>query len=307
MNILSIDIGIKNLACCIFHVDSSISIVKWDVLNLVPDNLCNHCNLKASFHQDNKYFCKRHAKSIVKENPHKYCLPSQINIPSLSSVSSREARELLENKCKPFHNWFSQIENKQINDCTKTELIKLWNKFKSENVLIPYKNKNASNHSFMELGYALIRVLDNWINNSIHITLIENQISPIANRMKTLQGMVTQYMIMRHSCKVEYISSSNKLKVQEWINHNDDCDDDSDNIKQILNKDKTKTYTQRKKLGIQLTKDILQNPFIIQLNTKYKLDLSCSSLLPYFGKHKKQDDLADAFLQGLWWIGMKMR
>ena len=40
MNILSIDIGIKNLACCIFHVDSSISIVKWDVLNLVNNPTC---------------------------------------------------------------------------------------------------------------------------------------------------------------------------------------------------------------------------------------------------------------------------
>ena len=319
MNILSIDIGIKNLACCIFHIDTSISIVKWDVLNLIPDKLCCKCHLKASYlhdtqETDNQYFCKQHAKAITKEYPHKYCLPSQIDIPSLSKLTSREAREILSN-CKPFCDWFTETKNqKEIIKCNKSELIKLWNIFKN-NLLKPYKKTNASKYSFTDLGYALIHVLDNWINDiSINITLIENQISPIANRMKTIQGMVTQYMIMRHCCSVEYISSSNKLKVQDWINHGDNgnnvvVDEIIDNINQILNKDKkkTKTYTQRKKLGIQLTKDILQKPFIIQLKTKYRLDLSCSSLLPYFDLHKKQDDLADAFLQGVWWIGTTMR
>jgi len=306
MNILSIDIGIKNLACCILHIDASISIVKWDVLNLIPDKLCSNCSLKASFtHNDNQYFCKRHAKSISKEYPHKYCLPSQIdNIPSFSKVSSREAREILTNKCLPFRHWFNKLEyNKEIIYCTKTELIKLWNKFKNDNLLQPHTKINASKHSFTDLGYALINVLDNWISDiSINITLIENQISPIANRMKTLQGMVTQYMIMRHNCEVEYISSSNKLKVQDWVY---DTSDTNNNMKLV--KEKTNTYAKRKKLGIQLAKNILEQPFIVLLKTEYKLDLSCSSLLPYFCKHKKQDDLADAFLQGVWWIGTKLR
>lgn len=325
MNILSIDIGIKNLACCILHVDSSISIVKWDVLNLIPDKLCSKCSLKASYLHDtpktqdidNQYFCKRHAKSIAKEYPHKYCLPSQIdNIPSFSKLSSREAREILANKCIPFRHWFNKLEyNKEIINCTKTELIKLWNIFKSDNLLQLYTKINASKYSFMDLGYALINVLDNWINDiSINITLIENQISPIANRMKTLQGMVTQYMIMRHNCEVEYISSSNKLKVQDWISNTSNTSNTSStnntnntNNNMKLVKEKTNTYAKRKKLGIQLTKNILEQPFIVLLKTEYKLDLSCSSLLPYFCKHKKQDDLADAFLQGVWWIGTKLR
>ena len=32
--------------------------------------------------------------------------------------------------------------------------------------------------------------------SGIEIVLIENQISPIANRMKTIQGMIMQYFIM---------------------------------------------------------------------------------------------------------------
>ena len=43
--------------------------------------------------------------------------------------------------------------------------------------------------------------------------IIENQISPLANRMKTIQGMVAQYFIMKNpAIQIEFISSANKLK-----------------------------------------------------------------------------------------------
>jgi protein-tyrosine phosphatase len=43
------------------------------------------------------------------------------------------------------------------------------------------------------------------------------------------------------------------------------------------------TYAQRKKMGVVVTRQILQE--------KYK------NQLDYFGKHKKKDDLSDCFLQ----------
>ena len=43
--------------------------------------------------------------------------------------------------------------------------------------------------------------------------VIENQLSPIANRMKTIQGMLAQYFIMiDENIDIQFISSSNKLK-----------------------------------------------------------------------------------------------
>ena len=43
--------------------------------------------------------------------------------------------------------------------------------------------------------------------------IIENQISPIANRMKTVQGMLSQYFLMSNDkLDIEFISSINKLK-----------------------------------------------------------------------------------------------
>ena len=52
---------------------------------------------------------------------------------------------------------------------------------------------------------------------------------------------------------------------------------------------KKTTYSERKKLGINVTEQILiENNFHDQKS--------------YFNQHKKKDDLADSFLQGLWYI-----
>ena len=49
--------------------------------------------------------------------------------------------------------------------------------------------------------------------DNIDVVFIENQISPIANRMKTIQGMLAQYFIMTNdNISIEFVSSSHKLK-----------------------------------------------------------------------------------------------
>ena len=105
----------------------------------------------------------------------------------------------------------------------------------------------------------------------IDIVLIENQISPIANKMKTIQGMLAQYFIMNNVNIIDFVSSSNKLK--------------------DFTEGKT-TYNERKKLGIKIMKEQLLNKRI--------------DLRKIFDKHKKKDDLADSYLQGLWYINNKL-
>ena len=41
--------------------------------------------------------------------------------------------------------------------------------------------------------------------STIDIILLENQISPIANRMKTLQGMIAQYFIINNNHGIHII------------------------------------------------------------------------------------------------------
>ena len=98
--------------------------------------------------------------------------------------------------------------------------------------------------------------------------LIENQISPIANRMKTIQGMIAQFFIMNNKEDIEFVSAINKLK----------C---------FIGNKKT-TYNERKKLSIEITKNILM--------------CDNSSWYDHIMNSNKKDDLADCLLQGLWYI-----
>ena len=70
--------------------------------------------------------------------------------------------------------------------------------------------------------------------------LIENQISPLANRMKTLQGMLAQYFIMKTNSNIIFVSSSNKLKEFQEAKEN--------------NENNKTTYNERKKWALNIVK-----------------------------------------------------
>ena len=139
------------------------------------------------------------------------------------------------------------------------------------------KDPKAKNMSIVNLGVNLKEKLDeecDKLGMKIDKVLIENQISPIANRMKTVQGMIMQYFIMRNVFDIEMISSQNKLKLLKKYD--------------VFSEEEKKSYKSRKMLGIKLTEYLLDNDDNFK---KYKG--------MFVGK--KKDDLADAFLQGLWW------
>ena len=109
----------------------------------------------------------------------------------------------------------------------------------------------------------------------IDVVIIENQMSTLATRMKTLQGMITQYFIMRGVPDIRFISAINKLKLFDQKKEQGHCGEDC--------------YADRKKRGIEITRSLLSMQ-------------STHDRLLVFEKHKKKDDLADCFLQGVWWI-----
>ena len=124
--------------------------------------------------------------------------------------------------------------------------------------------------SLIDVGVSIRNKLNLDTFLSANIVLIENQISPIANRMKTIQGMIAQFFIMHDIENVEFISASNKLK-------------------KYMNKKET-SYSDRKKMSIQITRDKITN----------------EEWVKHFDNHVKKDDLADSFLQGLWYIEQKL-
>ena len=65
----------------------------------------------------------------------------------------------------------------------------------------------------IDCGKLLKKHLDkHFSDKNIDKIIIENQIGPLALRMKMLQGMITQHFIENGNDDIEFINASNKLK-----------------------------------------------------------------------------------------------
>ena len=271
MKILSIDVGIKNLALCLFEKPSdsnNFQITKWDVINVSESEIAKCCfidkdknvicNKYAKFKKDNDCFCLKHSKKQTLQIPTSDLKTSFIN--------KQKIQKLFEIADKNNIKYDKPIK--------KNDLLNIINEYIHNNYFQEINTINASKVDLITVGINIKNKFNNFFSDEsfIDYVIIENQISPIANRMKTIQGMIVQYFIMSNvvvEC-IEFVSALNKLK---------DCDI----------KDKTK-YSNRKKIGITKCLEIITTDY--RFNNK----------LDYFNSHSKKDDLADCFLQGLWFI-----
>ena len=152
---------------------------------------------------------------------------------------------------------------------------------------LPFKKPNytyAHDLDLITYGRNLMKHLDillSSIDGPIDMMIVENQISTLASRMKTLQGMITQYFIMKDVPQIEFISASCKLKLF------------TDSALDISSFVDASTYSDRKKSGISICRSL-------GASTGSSGAAPYATWMPMFEKHKKKDDLADCFLQGLW-------
>lgn len=310
MNLISFDIGIKNMAYCIFCIDSSnnLSISDWNVLNLMdieqPDPKCScknipkskkaaatNCTSNAKYHKNNVYYCEKHAKS------------SPFLIPKKSlNLKKMKLEELV--KLGNSHLLFMDVENitKTLKKCEIIDKIDEFLKKQSLEPIIKKKSKSANDTDLIKIGKNMKNSLNQVLEfSNISNVIIENQISPIANRMKTIQGMLAQYFIIKdEKIVIDFVSSSNKLKQFDIkkIKTNENILENTMKLaekpvensveKNIKNPD----YKKHKMDGVSYCSRILSvNDFLNQWITS--LDT------------KKKDDLADCFLQGLWYLKQK--
>jgi hypothetical protein len=111
--------------------------------------------------------------------------------------------------------------------------------------------------------------------------------------MKTIQGMLAQYFIMIHEHSdiyIEFISSANKLK--GFVLPEEPAQQPEEPAQQPEEQKTTTNYKKNKKNGIFICSQIIQQNEILQ---------SWSSIL----NTPKKDDLADCFLQGIWYLQNK--
>lgn len=280
MKVLSIDVGIKNLAFCLFEKIPSeeyFKITKWDIVDIsehedilqcgfIEKENINICNKPAKFKKDNNCYCLKHSKK------------QQLQIPKLEQKPSFINKQKISKLYEIADSYNIKYEQK----IKKSELINLINVYISNNYFQTIESKKASDVELFNIGINIKKKFNKLFDDEekIDYVIIENQISPIASRMKTIQGMIVQYFIMSNLNVdyIEFISAANKLK--------------DENIKTKEKGIKT-NYSDRKKLGISKCLGIITT------------DHRFNEHIDYFNTHKKKDDLSDSFLQGIWFINNK--
>jgi len=267
MYILSIDVGIKNLAHCLIKLDNDnkYEILLWDSINLTTGllPLCNkpYCKDLAKYiDKNNCNYCNKHAKTTNLIIPDK-------NILKYKSLTVKELNKIIleYNLCENI-----DIKNEKVN---KSLLINKIKEFLDTKCLQILDTSNISDISLIKLGIKIREEYDKLFKDcEINKVVIENQISPLANRMKSLQAMITQYFIDKNILDIHYISSVNKLKEYDINNE-------------------VKTYNQRKKLSVEIVRNLLEN--------------DNKNWITNFNNNKKKDDMADTLLQATYFIKNK--
>jgi hypothetical protein len=255
MILLSFDVGIKNLAYCLFYVNeiesskNFIEIVKWNIIDLSCDQVeamevggakanvkeCCKCKKAATYctHSNTmlpenvKKFCKKHAEEMQ--------LPMH---PKLLKSNSKMGEAL----------YIVPLSKKKVS-CNKINIVDL--------------GKNIKRH----LDFIFAEHMD-----KIDVILIENQIGNLAGRMNVLQGMISQYFIMRNITNIEFISATNKLKLfKTVINKTATIGDNLDNV---LESEK-QLYKKRKDAGKLICRSLLSfypklNEWIVKYDKQKK-------------------------------------
>ena len=254
MKILSFDVGIKNLAYCYTEhdEDKSTHILDWGIIDLIDNKQqCyhNNCQKPIKLYKNDVFSCKKHSTCHPEYNINH----SNTSINKIKKLSMTEIKIL----CKTY-----QITEHKY----KKDMIDELNTYFKTKCFSLYKQENAKDVNLIKIGRNMTILFDSKFNNyEIDLVIIENQISSLAARMKSIQGMITQYFIICHpTVDIKYISSFNKLK---------------------LFSEKKLSYKERKTLSVKKTDELINE---YNVSTKW---------IELFNNHKKKDDLADCFLQ----------
>jgi len=287
MKVLSWDVGILNLAYCLIEYDDNNiddwKIIDWDLINLTNRNeiKCFECGKNPSLFQeiDNKkiFTCKLHAKNINTVPP---------TIENISEIISTEETCNFTSKKKCDKTAKFKLNGQFLcNNHAKSEYKKICKGYE----LRPFTKKSVKTIDLDILRLNLIKKLD----EKLHLlkankVVIENQPTLKNPRMKAISSTVYDYYLIRGIIdkeqmgssieKVKYMCPSNKLKLA----------DDGDTQKLVkLKGDEAKTYKLTKALGIKYCMEMIK-PY--------------PEWVDKINSHKKKDDLADAFLQGMYSI-----
>jgi len=248
----------------------NIHIIKWGIIDLSTHQTIVNIKEKitCSLLNKNKSQCK--SSAVYKDISGKYLCTKHSKIEPYITKSNYDKikKTYTKTPIKELQSLYvSEIKLKKKDIIER--LMEKHNKHIISSIKEPSKKGDIS---LITIGKNMIHKFDHEFNDilsTIEFIIIENQIGPLAIRMKTIQGMIAQYFLMKNIENIEFISSINKLK--------------------LFNLGKL-NYKERKNNSINI------------INTKFIKYIDTGKWTDFFNKHTKKDDLADAFLQGMYFF-----
>ncbi len=293
MIVLSWDVGIINLAFCLIDYNKetkNFKILDWDIINLTDREKmkCTECNANPSFYQNitEKYYCKNHSKNANITPPEFDNIFSNLSDDTSNNTSINTC--IFEGKTGACGKKTKYKYNNSEHFCNvhaKSKYTNISNSYK----LVKHTKKGIDKMSMDDFLLKLIKELDKRPNLlNCEYVFIENQPTMKNPRMKTISVTLYNYYIIRGIIdkhisqsplkEVHFMAPSNKLKLAD--------NGDKAELVKVKNTDNdSKTYKLTKSLGVKYCLEMIKE--FPEWVTK-------------FNSHKKKDDLADCFLQGMY-------
>jgi hypothetical protein len=284
MKVLSWDVGIINLAFCLIDYNKQTKeykILDWDIINLTDREKmkCTECNANPSFYQSkyDKYYCKNHSKlAIITPPTFDFLFNNNVN-----EVCCFEGKTTICGKKSKY----TSIEGHYCNTHAKSKYKSYSNEYK----LVNHTKKGIDKMSMDDFLFKLVVELEKRPNLlNCESVFIENQPTMKNPRMKTISVTLYNYYMIRGRIDKErtkstinaihFMAPSNKLKLAN----------DGDKVELVKvknNEDDSKTYKLTKSLGVKYCLEMIKQ---------------FPEWVAVFNSHKKKDDLADCFLQGMY-------
>jgi len=263
MRVISFDIGIKTLSFAVFDTLATDPLVDWKIYNMCERQPAVCSALAGTCDAAVKY---THGDCA-------YCKRHAKLVPGAIMPGTRHSPTQLSKMTVSEVLTTANELGCKPSVRTKKGLITTIREYYDTHTLVNYVNPKAADVDMVTLAEHIRTDLNSMFPSDLigYVALIENQLGPQAVRMRCVQAMLTMHLLHRGCVNIQYVSPRRKLQ---------------DQPPQV----DVSTYPARKKAA----RDAIPRALT---------EMNCDKRWhDFFAGHKKQDDLADAFLQARWYI-----